>query len=384
MAKPVRMQIPCSLLRGGTSKGVYFLEQDLPPAGPFRDEVVLALFGSPDIRQIDGLGGADSLTSKAAIIGPSEVADVDFLYGMVSIDAPRVFWRGNCGNITSGVGPFAIYKGLVKPVEPVTKVRIYSRNTKTIVVAEVPVEDGLPLEYGDYRIDGVPGTGAKISLDFSLAAGSTLGKLLPTGNVRDRIHVDGIGELEYSLVDIANPEIFIRAEAVGLRGTETPAEIDSDPELLDRLERIRGTVAAACGLASSPEHAVRESANIPHLVLVSEPVTHRTFQNQTIEADMCDFVSRVMFMQRLHKAYPGTGSICSAVAAMIPGTVAHEVRRKTPIREGEICIAHPSGLIMIEVRVGRNGNEFVAERAVIGRTARLLMDGVAHVLVRPQ
>jgi len=379
MSKKI-MEVNCTIIRGGTSKGVFLLENDLPKAGKLRDKVVLRLFGSPDPRQIGGLGGADPLTSKVAIVGPADNPEVDvvFTYGMVSIDKPKVFWQGNCGNISAGVGPFAIENSLVKAIGPLTKVKIWNKNTQTLLIAEVPVKNNKYDSFGNFAIDGVPGSGGKISLDYSKTAGSTLGKLLPTGNVIDKITIEGIGKIEISIVDIGNPELFVRAEDLGLTGIETPSEIDSNAELLVKLERIRGYVAKMVGLVSSIESSVEESANIPHLVIVSPPKTYLAYTGKKVSKEQINFTSRVMFMQKLHKAYPGTGAICSSVAAMIPGTIPNQCCNKLSDNK-EITIGHPSGSISTEVEVEKTETGYNIKRAALGRTARFIMKGNAYV-----
>lgn len=370
-------KIPCVIARGGTSKGIYIKENHLPADKAARDQTVLAIFGSPDVRQIDGLGGADPLTSKLAIIGPSSRpdADVDYTFGQVSIKSPMVDYSGNCGNISAGVGPFAIDEGLVKAFEPVTTVRIHNTNTGKLLIAEVQVKNGHAQVSGDCAIDGVPGTGAKIMLDFSDTKGSATGKLLPSGKAKEMLKTSA-GEFEVSLVDCANAMVFVKAESVGLKGTEGSKEIDGDKALLDKLEAIRGAAAAAMGLAGDEAEALSKCPAFPMLAIVSPPADYQSYSTgQTVKADDISFVARNMFMQVLHKTYAGTGTVCTGVAASIPGTVVAEVRAARPAWGDAIKIGHPCGLITVEAKV-ESGQ---VKRAAFARTARRIMEGQVYI-----
>lgn len=370
-------KIPCVIARGGTSKGIYIKENHLPADKAARDQAVLAIFGSPDVRQIDGLGGADPLTSKLAIIGPSSRsdADVDYTFGQVSIKSPMVDYSGNCGNISAGVGPFAIDEGLVKAVEPVTTVRIHNTNTGKLLIAEVPVKNGQAQVSGDCAIDGVPGTGAQIMLDFADTKGSATGKLLPSGQAKEMLKTSA-GEFEVSMVDCANAMVFVKAESVGLKGTEGPKEIDGDKALLDKLEAIRGAAAAAMGLAGDEAEALSKCPAFPMLAIVSPPADYQSYSTgQTVKADDISFVARNMFMQVLHKTYAGTGTVCTGVAASIPGTVVAEVRAARPAWGDAIKIGHPCGLISVEAKV-ESGQ---VKRAAFARTARRIMEGQVYI-----
>ncbi len=242
--------IKCCIMRGGTSKAIFLLKNDLPKDEELRDKIIRRIFGAPDVREIDGLGGADPLTSKVAIIGRStrKDCDVDYLFGQVNIVDPMIDYVGNCGNISSAVGPFAIDEGLADAIEPVTKVRIHQVNTNRVIITEVPVKGNKAEVEGSHTILGVPGTGARINLDFADNAGSVTGKLLPTGNVTDVLKVEGVGNVEVSLVDAANPLVFIRAKDLGLTGDETPQERDTNAELLARIEKIRSFAAERIGV----------------------------------------------------------------------------------------------------------------------------------------
>lgn len=374
----------CTIMRGGTSKAVFLRDEDLPPPGHERDAIILRVFGSPDKRQIDGLGGADPLTSKLAIIGAPRVKDTDVTYtfGQVEIDRPQVDYHSLCGNISAAVGQYAIESGLVEAIEPVTTVRAYATNLKRVLTIEVPVKDGRPVRLGTYRVPGVPGTGARILLDFADTAGGATGNLLPTGNPVDTMNVPGVGPIEASLIDIGNAHVFIRARDVGLVGTETPAEIDRDRELLDRLERIRGAGAFRMGMASSPEAARAETPATPILGIVSPPAAYTGhLDGVPVAAEDVDLVSRLLFMQITHKTYAGTSTACTGVAARIPGSIVHEMLRKDALERIEIRIGHPAGTIDTEsdVVLAGPGRNHGVRRATLGRTARRILDGSVYL-----
>ncbi len=370
------------IMRAGTSKGIFINESELPKDKEARTALILKIFGSPDIRQIDGLGGADPLTSKLAIIGPStrEDADVDYTFGQVSYVAPTIDYSGNCGNISSGVGPYAVDEGLVEITEPYTTVRVHNTNTGKLLVEKVKVANGKAVVKGDYAIAGVPGTGQKIEIDFSGTAGSKTGKLLPTGNVVDKMKVTEIGEVEVSLVDAANPMVFVKAEALGLTGIETPAQIDKDERMLEILEDIRSQAAILMGMATDKEDALKNSPAFPMVAFVSPAQSYNDFTTgKTIEESEVDFVSRLMFMQVIHKTYAGTGTICTGAAAKIEGTVVNQVMvEKEKGQEMTIKIGHPAGVIDIDVAAHKEENEWVLDKAAINRTARRVMDGYCY------
>jgi 2-methylaconitate cis-trans-isomerase PrpF len=369
------------IMRGGTSRAVFLMRNELPSDSLIRDRVILGIFGSPDVRQIDGLGGADIVTSKLAIIGPAtrEDADVDYTFGQVGIAEARVDYRGNCGNISSAVGPFAVDEGIVEAREPVTTIRIHQTNTKRIIVAEVPVVDGKAAVIGDFAIDGCPGTGARIMLNFADSAGSSTGKLLPTRNVRDLLDVKGVGKFDATLVDAANPTVFVRASDLGLTGTETPAELEANKAVQEELERIRARAGKLMGLIENEDKSTKESPHFPYVACVGKSRSHKTFTGKSVAAEEIDFVSRLISMQKVHKTYPVTGGVCTGVAAAIEGSLLNEVCNA---RGPRFRIGHPSGIIDIEAEVDRSPDGFAIRRAAIGRTARRIMEG--HVFVRSE
>lgn len=371
------------IMRAGTSKGIFIKEEDLPQDQDKRDKVILKIFGSPDIRQIDGLGGAEPLTSKLAIIGPPSRADadVDYTFAQVSYVAPTVDYSGNCGNISSGVGPFAVDEGLVKVREPFTTVRVHNTNTNSILVERVQVVDGKAKVLGDYKIAGVPGTGAGISIDFSDTAGAKTGKLLPTGNTKDKIQITGLGELDVSIVDAANPMVFVRAKDLGLTGTETPEEIDSNEKMLDILEEIRAKAAETIGMVDDWKEATEKSPAFPMVAFVSPAKGYKDFTTgRQIEEEEVDFVSRLMYMQIIHKTYAGTGTICTGAAARIEGTVVNEaMKQKNRGQDSVLRIGHPAGIITIAVSAENETGKWILTKAAIKRTARRIMDGYCYV-----
>ena len=375
-------KIRCAILRGGTSKAMFLMENDLPRDHAARDKVILKVFGSPDVRQIDGLGGADPLTSKLAIIGPSSRpdADVDYTFGQVSINKPYIDYSGNCGNISSAVGPFAIDEGLVRCQEGITTVRIHNTNTGKLIIADVPTIDGKAAVLGDCVCDGVPGTGAMIMLDYSDTTGAVTKKLLPTGNPVDVLDIPGFGKIEASLVDVANPMVFVRAKDLGLTGIETPQQVNSNPELLKTLESIRGAAAVIMGMAKDPAEALELVPAFPMIAFVSPPQDYTDFTTgNPIKASDVDVVSRLMFMQVIHKTYAGTGTVCTGSAAVIPGTVVYEQIDK-PREKKLLRIGHPAGVIDIEMASDLADGKVAITRAAISRTARRIMDGSVYVI----
>ena len=374
------MKIQCAIYRGGTSKPVFFLEEDLPKDPQVRDRVILSAFGSPDTRQIDGLGGADPLTSKVAYIAPATVpdADINYTFGYVGITGPVIDYTGNCGNSSAAVGPFALLRGLIDPREPTTSVRIYNTNTKKIIRSEFSVRQGAFQDEGDFKIDGVPGTGSKILLDFIDSGGSVTGKLLPTGKVREKIKTPTLGSLTVSMVDAANPFIFIKAEDLGLRGDETQEEFGNNIALLKQCEEIRSVAAEIMGIAKMGE-ATRLSPGVPKIAVVSPPMAYRTPDGQVKPSDV-DVVARMTALQKLHKTYAVTGAVCLGAAARIEGTVVNEVfKGGRKMDSASVRIGHPAGTIQVEIELNKENGRLTLAKAALARTARLLMDGFVYL-----
>lgn len=373
--------VQCSIVRGGTSKGIFILENELPGDPALRDKYVLEIFGSPDVRQIDGLGGADVLTSKLAIIGPSsrEDADVDYTFGQVSFVDAKVDYKSNCGNLSAAVGPFAIDKGLVKAEEPYTTVRIHQVNTDTIINAKVEVKNGKPVIEGDLHIDGVPAPGSVIELDFSDSVGSITGRLLPTGSVTDTVATGDGKSYEVSVVDAAIPTVFIKADSLGMDGTETPAQIEGDSALMAKIEEIRGRCAEKIGLTDDYRLSARKCPYAPFFAVVSPAKSYRTFDGKDVDGGDIDLVSRLLFMQKMHKTHPVTGTVCMSTAARIPGSVVYQALSRRGKNNRQIVIGHPAGTIPVVSELEVANGAYKLRTAATLRTARIIMDGTVYV-----
>ena len=370
-------------VRGGTSRALVFHERHLPEARADRDAVFLAALGSPDPggRQLDGLGGGISSLSKVAVVGPPSRpdADVDYTFGQVEVTRAFVDYRGNCGNISSAIGPFAIDEGLVSAHEPTTVVRVHNTNTRKLIHAHVPVERGQTQVHGDFILDGVPGTGARIALDFLDPGGAVTGRLLPTGHPQDALEVVGLGTIAASLVDATNPMVFVRAKDLGLDGTERPDDLDGRAGLPARLEAIRAAAAVRMGLAGSPDEATRTSPAVPKVAVVAPPAAYRTLAGAPVEPHAVDLVARIVSMGKVHRAFALTGAMCLAVATRIPGTLAHEAAALGGLA-GDVRIGHPSGVLPVAAAIAHGpGNAPAAQTVTVYRTARRLMEGFVLV-----
>ncbi len=371
--------IPAAFIRGGSSKGVFFHAKDLPADRAAIDPILLGVLGSPDPngRQLDGMGGGISSLSKGVIIGPPThaQADVDYTFAQVSVDKPVVDWKGNCGNLSSAVGPFAVDEGLVRVAEGEALVRIHQVNTRKIIHARFPVRDGRAEIRGDFAIAGVAGTGARIRLDFLSPGGSQCAALLPTGNAVDMLDIPGIGALRASLVDAANPAVFIAASDLGLTGAESPDAIEARADLMALLDRIRRIAGVAMGLAAT-EDAV--SLANPRVALVAGPTAARTLDGAVLDPVGHDVTIRMLSMERPHRAVPMTGALCLAVACRIEGSIPHALATKGA-RPEEIRVAHPSGRLTVGAEVRQDNSGWHADSAVVFRTQRRLMQGAVAI-----
>jgi len=379
--------IACTILRGGSSKGVYIERDALPPAGRERDRQILDIFGSPDVRQIDGLGGADKLTSKVALMGKPTRADcdIDYLFGQVGTVVPRIDWTSNCGNLSAGAALYAVHKNYVALNGEIANVAIHQVNTGRRLRASVPLLNGGAALKGDFAIGGVPGTGPRIDLDFGDFGGGAMKQgILPTGNAVDKFNVPGLGRIDVSVIDAANLCIFMRVEDVGIDPLTGVEELQADRALIDRLEAIRATVSRDIGFVTDDvEEEMKVRVN-PLLFAVAPPTTYKALNNVVVGEEDHDILSRSMARRAFSKAHPGTGSIGTSVACGIEGTIAQEAYRGRSERgkSYSVRIGHPGGHLEVRAKLDALSNQPpVLESAIIGRTARIIMDGMAYLKV---
>ena len=396
MSQLPQIRIPASYLRGGTSKGVFFRLQDLPEAarapGPARDALLLRVIGSPDPygKQIDGMGGATSSTSKAVILSASSRPDhdVDYLFGQVSIDSAFVDWSGNCGNLSAAVGPFAIANGLVRqgkvPANGLCTVRIWQANIGKTIIAHVPITDGQVQETGDFELDGVTFPAAEVSLEFVDPAvegdGEGGGAMFPTGQVVDTLDVPGFGRLQATLINAGIPTIFVNAAEIGYTGTELQEAINGDPRALARFETLRAHGAVRMGLiADIAEAAGRQ--HTPKVAFVAPPLAYRTSSGRDVAAGEIDLLVRALSMGKLHHAMMGTAAVAIGTAAAIPGTLVNLAAGGGP-REA-VRFGHPSGTLRVGAEARQVDGQWVVTRALMSRSARVLMEGWVRVPAFP-
>lgn len=389
MSSPKQIPMRAIYMRGGTSKGVFFNQKDLPLCaqnrGPERDKMMLRVIGSPDPygKQIDGMGNGTSSTSKVVIIGPSnrEDCDVNYLFGAVAIDAPVVDWSGNCGNLTSAVGPFAIQEGLVDAGPDGFKtVRIWQENLGKKIIAHVPVKNGQVVELGDFELDGVTFPAAEVLLEFldpGADEDSDSGAMFPTGNLVDTLDIPGIGKIEATLINAGNPTIFVNAKSLGLSGIELQEDVNGNPELLKRLEAIRAHATVTMGLASSPSEATEKRPHTPKLAFVANASAYTASSGKSVSERDIDVLARIMSMGKLHHAMTGTGAIAIAVASAIPGTIINAALGGKS--QARVRFGHPSGTLGVGAEANNESGEWVITKALMSRSARRLMTGEVWV-----
>ncbi|MFJ5256279.1 2-methylaconitate cis-trans isomerase PrpF [Pseudomonas sp. NPDC088414] len=391
MAHAPQIKIPATYMRGGTSKGVFFSLKDLPEAaqipGPTRDALLLRVIGSPDPydKQIDGMGGATSSTSKTVILSKSIKADhdVDYLFGQVSIDKPFVDWSGNCGNLSAAVGSFAISNGLVEasriPHNGVAVVRVWQANIGKTIIAHVPITNGEVQETGDFELDGVTFPAAEVQVEFIDPAAEEEGgggSMFPTGNLIDQLEVPGVGTFQATMINAGIPTIFVNAADIGYTGTELQSAINSDPQALQMFETIRAYGALRMGLISSLDEAAKRQ-HTPKVAFVARPADYVASSGKVIAAADVDLLVRALSMGKLHHAMMGTAAVAIGTAAAITGTLVNLAAggvERTAVRFG-----HPSGTLRVGAEASLENGEWVVKKAIMSRSARVLMEGYVRI-----
>ena len=395
MTQAPQIKIPATYMRGGTSKGVFFRLQDLPVpaqvAGPARDALLLRVIGSPDAygKQIDGMGAATSSTSKTVILSKSSRPnhDVDYLFGQVSIDSAFVDWSGNCGNLSAAVGPYAISNGLVDasrvPQNGIAVVRIWQANIGKTIVSHVPITNGQVQETGDFELDGVTFPAAEVQLEFIDPAAEedagdakAGGAMFPTGNLVDDLDVPGIGTLKVTMINAGIPTIFVNAEAIGYTGTELQDAINSDPKALAKFESIRAHGAVRMGLIKHIDDAAKRQ-HTPKVAYVAKPVDYISSSGKPVAAASIDVLVRAMSMGKLHHAMPGTAAVAIGTAAAIPGTLVNTAAGG--VTRNAVRFGHPSGTLRVGAEATEKDGEWIVTKAIMSRSARVLMEGWVRV-----
>ena len=390
MSQLSQIKVPATYMRGGTSKGVFFRLEDLPEScqvpGEARDRLFMRVIGSPDpyAAHIDGMGGATSSTSKCVILSKSSVADhdVDYLYGQVSIDSPFVDWSGNCGNLSTAAGAFAIHAGLIDPARVpengTCTVRIWQANIQKTIIAHVQVSNGQVQELGDFELDGVTFPAAEIVLEFLDPSddGEEGGSMFPTGNLVDDLEVPGLGTLKATMIAAGIPTVFVNAADIGYQGTELREQINTDPEALAKFETIRVAGALRMGLIKTPEEALKRQ-HTPKIAFVSPPKDYQASSGKQISAGEVDLLVRALSMGKLHHAMMGTCAVAIGTAAAVPGTLVNLAAgggEREAVRFG-----HPSGTLRVGAEARQVDGEWTVTKAIMSRSARILMEGWVRV-----
>jgi probable AcnD-accessory protein PrpF len=391
MAHAPQIKIPATYMRGGTSKGVFFSLKDLPEAaqvpGPVRDALLLRVIGSPDPydKQIDGMGGATSSTSKTVILSKSTKADhdVDYLFGQVSIDKPFVDWSGNCGNLSAAVGSFAISNGLVDasriPHNGVAVVRVWQANIGKTIIAHVPITNGEVQETGDFELDGVTFPAAEVQVEFMDPAAEEEGgggAMFPTGNLIDELEVPGVGTFKATMINAGIPTIFVNAEDIGYTGTELQGAINSNPQALQMFETIRAYGALRMGLISNLDEAAKRQ-HTPKVAFVAKPADYVASSGKAVGAGDVDLLVRALSMGKLHHAMMGTAAVAIGTAAAIFGTLVNLAAGG--VERNAVRFGHPSGTLRVGAEASLENGEWVVKKAIMSRSARVLMEGYVRI-----
>ncbi|EGQ7971164.1 2-methylaconitate cis-trans isomerase PrpF [Vibrio parahaemolyticus] len=384
---PSQIKVPATYMRGGTSKGVFFNLEDLPPeaqvAGEARDKLLLRVIGSPDpyAKQIDGMGGATSSTSKTVIVSRSsrDDHDVDYLFGQVSIDKPFVDWSGNCGNLSAAIGPFAVHAGLIPqdriPENGIVTVRVWQVNISKTILVHVPIVNGFVQETGEFELDGVTFPAAEIQVDFVDPADGE-GSMFPTGNLVDDLVVPDVGTFNATFINAGIPTIFIDAESIGYQGTELQDQINNDDAALAMFESIRAHGALKMGLISELEEA-QTRQHTPKIAFVSKPKNYQSSSGKAVNESEIDVLVRALSMGKLHHAMMGTAAVAIASAACVPGTLVNLAAGGG--EKESVTFGHPSGTLKVGAQAKQTEQGWVVQKAIMSRSARILMEGFVRV-----
>ncbi len=384
---PSQIKVPATYMRGGTSKGVFFSLEDLPQeaqvAGAARDKLLLRVIGSPDpyAKQIDGMGGATSSTSKTVIVSRSsrDDHDVDYLFGQVSIDKPFVDWSGNCGNLSAAVGPFAIHAGLIPqeriPEHGIVTVRVWQVNISKTILVHVPIVNGFVQETGEFELDGVTFPAAEIQVDFVDPADGE-GSMFPTGNLVDDLVVPDVGTFNATFINAGIPTIFIDAESIGYQGTELQDDINNDDAALAMFESIRAHGALKMGLISELEEA-QTRQHTPKVAFISKPKNYQSSSGKAVNESEIDVLVRALSMGKLHHAMMGTAAVAIASAACVPGTLVNLAAGGG--EKESVTFGHPSGTLKVGAKAKQTEQGWVVQKAIMSRSARILMEGFVRV-----
>ncbi|ENJ1590637.1 2-methylaconitate cis-trans isomerase PrpF [Vibrio parahaemolyticus] len=382
-----QIKVPATYMRGGTSKGVFFNLEDLPAeaqvAGAARDKLLLRVIGSPDPygKQIDGMGGATSSTSKTVIVSRSsrDDHDVDYLFGQVSIDKPFVDWSGNCGNLSAAIGPFAIHAGLIPqeriPENGIVTVRVWQMNISKTILVHVPIVNGFVQETGEFELDGVTFPAAEIQVDFVDPADGE-GSMFPTGNLVDDLVVPDVGTFNATFINAGIPTIFIDAESIGYQGTELQDDINNDDAALAMFESIRAHGALKMGLISKLEEA-QTRQHTPKIAFVSKPKNYQSSSGKAVNESEIDVLVRALSMGKLHHAMMGTAAVAIASAACVPGTLVNLAAGGG--EKESVTFGHPSGTLKVGAQAKQTEQGWVVQKAIMSRSARILMEGFVRV-----
>lgn len=368
-------------MRGGTSKGLFFHREDLPESRSQWDSIFLQAMGSPDPKQIDGMGGTVSSNNKIVVVWKSEKpeVDVEYLVGQVIVGKSQVDYKSNCGNMTSAVGPYAVHEGMIPITVPLTTVHLLNRNTDKRIDITVPIESGTFAETGECSIAGVEGTAAELKVIFLDPAGAKTGKLLPTGHPLDQLEIPGLGHIEATILDVSNPMVLVLARDIGMTGLELPEEVNGNIRVMDMLEKIRGTAACIMGFAKDADDATRSSPAVPKVGFFSAPADFTDIEGNFVKASGMDICARVISVFQCHKACPLTSASAISVAAFLKGSLLEKTLGISDLQRQSIRVGHPSGVMTMYPDIREEDGRITLPGVAVQRTARRIMEGTLYI-----